>query len=357
MTMGTASTMTSLAEALGMTLPGAASIPAVLAEHARMAAATGRRAVDIAWENLHPRDILSAGSFDNAIVADMALGGSTNAIVHVIALARRAGVPMDMDRFDEISRRTPLIANIRPCGEYLMEDFYNAGGLKALLWQLRDLLDLDCATVTGRSLGENIAGAEVVDPRVIRPASDPLAASGGTFVLRGNLAPYGCVIKPMAADSKLLKHRGAAVVFENYGDLKAQLNDERRQITPDSVLVLKSAGPLGAPGFPEWGMLPIPDRLLRQGVRDMVRISDARMSGTSFGTCVLHVSPESHVGGPLALVHDGDEIELDVHQRSLRLCVSDEELERRRRAWEAPAPKYERGYGQLFAKHVTQAHD
>ncbi len=357
MTMGTASTMSSLTETLGMTLPGASSIPAVLAEHQRLAAATGRRSVEIAWENLRPSDILTAESFDNAITADMAIGGSTNAIVHVIALARRAGVPLGMDRFDEISRRTPLIANLRPCGEHLMEEFYNAGGLRALLAQLGDLLNLDCRTVNGNTLGQNLAGAEVIDSDVIRPRDKPLADSGGTFVLRGNLAPEGCVIKPTAAEPRLLKHRGPAVVFENYPDLKDRLNDEALDVTPDSVIVLKSAGPLGAPGFPEWGMLPIPNKLLRQGVRDMVRISDARMSGTSYGTCVLHVSPESHVGGPLALVRDGDEIELDIASRRLHLHVSDDELSRRRAEWAPPAPKYQRGYGQLFARHVTQAHE
>jgi dihydroxy-acid dehydratase len=357
MTMGTASTMTAVAEVLGMSLPGASSVPAVMADHARLATATGRRAVEMAWEDLSPGKILTAASFDNAITADMAIGGSTNAIVHLIALARRAGVPLTMDRFDAISRRTPVLANIRPSGEFLMEDFFNAGGLRALLAQIPDLLQLDCRTVNGRSLGENLAGANVLDADVIRSREHPLAESGGTFVLRGNLAPEGCVIKPTAADPRLRQHRGPAVVFDNYPDLKARLNDDSLGITVDSVLVLRSAGPLGAPGFPEWGMLPLPDRLLRQGVRDMVRISDARMSGTSYGTCVLHVSPESHVGGPLALVRDGDVIELDVDARRLDLCVTDEELGRRRAQWTPPPLTYGRGYGLMFARHVTQAHE
>jgi dihydroxy-acid dehydratase len=357
MTMGTASTMTSLAEVLGMILPGGSSIPAVLAEHSRLATASGRRIVEMVWQDLKPSDILSPQSFHNAVVTDMALGGSTNAIVHLIALAGRAGVGLTMDDFDRLSRETPILANVRPTGSYLMEDFYNAGGLKALLWQLRDLLRLDCLTVTGRTLGENITDSPIHDPRVILTRDEPLSESGGTYVLRGNLAPHGCVIKPAAADPRLLVHRGPAVVFADYNDLKARLDDPRLEIHADSVLVLQSAGPLGAPGFPEWGMLPIPQRLLEQGLRDMVRISDARMSGTSYGTCVLHVSPESHVGGPLALVRDGDPIELNVPARRLHLDVSDAELQQRRSAWRAPQPRYERGYGHLFCQHVTQAHE
>ncbi len=357
MTMGTASTMASVVDALGMTLPGASSIPAVVADHPRLASATGRRICDMVWEDLKPSDILTAESFDNAIVADMAIGGSTNAIVHLIAMAGRAGVSLGLERFDQLSRTTPVIGNIRPAGEYLMEDLYNAGGIRALLWQLRDLLHLDCMTVSGRTLEQNISEARVYDKKVILPRDKPKSESGGTFVLRGNLAPNGCVIKPVAAEARLLKHTGPAVVFENYNDMDARLNDPQLDVTADSVLVLKSAGPLGAPGFPEWGMLPIPNKLLKQGVRDMVRISDARMSGTSYGTCVLHVSPESHVGGNLALVQTGDLIELDVDARSLMLKVSDGELERRRREWKPPAPRFTRGYGLLFSQHVTQAHE
>jgi dihydroxy-acid dehydratase len=357
MTMGTASTMSSIAESLGMTLSGASAIPAVIADHQRMAVATGRRAVDLAWENLKPSDLLTEASFNNAVVTDMAIGGSTNAIVHLIAMARRAGVPLTMDRFDDLSKTTPVVANIRPCGKHLMEDFYNAGGLPALLLQIKDHLDLNAKTISGKTLGEDIASAKVFDEDVIRSADNPIDGAGATCVLRGNLAPDGCVIKPTAAEPRLLKHRGRAVVFDNYPDLKARINDDALNITADDIIVLRSAGPLGAPGFPEWGMLPIPQKLLKQGVRDMVRISDARMSGTSYGTCVLHVSPESHIGGPLALVQTGDEIELDVAARKLQLNVSDEELQRRQSEWVAPPPRYERGYGMLFEKHVTQAHD
>lgn len=358
MTMGTASTMTAIAETLGMTLPGASSIPAMVSEHWRMATATGRRIVEMVWEDLKPSDVLDASAFDDAIAVDMAIGGSTNAIVHLLALARRSGVELNLDRFDEISRRTPVIANVRPAGsKYLMEDFYDAGGLRALLWQLRDHLHLDRLTVSGTTLGENIQDCQPINDDIIRSVDRAIADEGGTFVLRGNLAPNGCVIKPVAADPRLHHHIGPAVVFENYPDLKARLNDETTPITADSVLILRSAGPLGAPGFPEWGMLPIPTRLLKQGVRDMVRLSDARMSGTSYGTCVLHISPESHVGGPLALVRDGDLIELDVAKRKLELLVSEEELAQRRESWKAPEPYYGRGYGQLFLRHVTQAHE
>jgi dihydroxy-acid dehydratase len=357
MTMGTASTMTSLAEALGMTLSGAASIPAVHSAHARMAAESGRRIVEMVWADLKPRDVLTREAFDNAIVTDMAIGGSTNAIIHLVAMAGRAGIRLTLERFDELSHRTPVVANLRPSGEFLMEDFYDAGGLRALLNRIRDLLHLDCLTVTGRTMGENIDGAEVYDDRVILPRDKPLSQAGATFVLRGNLAPNGCVIKPTAADSRLLKHTGPAVVFSNYADLKARIDREDLDITADSVLVLQTGGPLGAPGMPEWGMLPIPKKLLKQGVRDMVRISDARMSGTSYGTCILHVSPESAVGGPIAFVRDGDLIDLDVQERKIHLRVSDEELARRKEAWRPAESRYARGYAQLFRLETTQAHE
>ncbi len=357
MVMGTASTMSAIAEALGMTLPGASSVPAVFAEHIRLATNTGRRAVAMAREGLTPSKILSAGSFDNAIVTDMAIGGSTNAIVHLIALARRAGIPLTLDRFDELSRTTPTLANIRPSGEFLMEDFFDAGGLPALMAQLGDRIDGECLTVSGRRMSEQLAAAEVIDANVIRAPDTALSPTGGTFVLRGNLAPDGCVVKPTAADPKLLKHKGPAVVFDNAADLEERLNDPALDVTADSVLVLRTAGPLGAPGFPEWGMVPVPQRLLKEGVHDMVRISDARMSGTSYGMCILHVAPEAAVGGPLAVVRDGDLIELDVPERRLTLCISDEELATRLAAWEPPPPYYDRGYGKLFAKHVTQAND
>jgi dihydroxy-acid dehydratase len=357
MTMGTASTMTSAAEALGWTLPGAASIPAVDANHQRMATDTGRRIVDMVWEDLKPSDFLTAASFDNAITTVLALGGSTNALVHLIAMARRAGVPLSLDRFDQLAQRTPLIANLRPSGKYLMEDFYYAGGLRALLVELGDLIDATTRTVNTLTLGENIAGAQINNDDVIRRRTNALLANGGLAVLKGTLAPDGAVIKPGAMEPHLLQHTGRAVVFENYNDMAKRIDDPALEVDADSVLVLKSAGPIGAPGFPEWGQLPIPKKLLAQGVRDMVRISDARMSGTSYGACVLHVAPESAVGGPLALVRSGDMIELDVPNRRIDLRLSADEFERRRRAWGPPPAHYARGYGAMFSKHITQANE
>ena len=355
MTMGTASTMTSIAETLGMTLPGASSIPAVDANHSRMASACGRRAVEMVWEDLKPRDILSLASFENAIIADMAIGGSTNAIIHLVALAGRAGFKLDLKTFDDISQRTPMIANLRPSGQFLMEDFYYAGGLRALLNEIRDLLNLDALTVSGRTLGENLQSARITNTEVIRPLDNPVSQKGGTAILYGNLAPDGAVIKPTAAEPHLLQHSGPAVVFRDYQDMTARIDDEDLVVDENSVLVLQNAGPLGGPGMPEWGMLPIPKKLLTKGVRDMVRISDARMSGTSYGACVLHVAPESFAGGPLAFVRDGDLIELDVTNRKLNLCVEDRELARRRAAWKPEPPRYSRGFGALYAAHVTQA--
>ena len=357
MTMGTASTMTSAAEAMGLTLPGAASIPAADSRHAAMATLTGKRIVDMVWEDLKPSDILDERAITNAVTTVLALGGSTNAIVHLLAMARRAGVALTLADFDAIARRTPLLADVRPAGRFLMEDFFYAGGLRALLARLSPLLALDARTANGRALGENIAGATVFSDEVIRPLDRPLVASDSLAVLRGNLAPDGAVIKPPAAESRLHRHAGPAVVFADYNDMAARIDDPALPVTADSVLVLKHAGPLGAPGMPEWGQLPIPKKLLAQGVRDMVRVSDARMSGTSYGACVLHVAPESFVGGPLALVQDGDVIELDVPARTLNLRVADAELARRRAAWTPPAPRYERGYGALFARHVTQANE
>jgi len=355
MTMGTASTMTSIAETLGMTLPGASSIPAVDANHSRMASACGRRIVEMVWEDLKPRDILSPASFENAIIADMAIGGSTNAIIHLVALAGRAGFQLDLKTFDDLSQRTPMIANLRPSGQFLMEDFYYAGGLRALLNEIRDFLNLDALTVSGRTLGENLQSARITNPEVIRSLANPVSQKGGTAILYGNLAPNGAVIKPTAAEPRLLQHSGPAVVFKNYQDMNARIDDEDLVVDENSVLVLQNAGPLGGPGMPEWGMLPIPKKLLTKGVRDMVRISDARMSGTSYGACVLHVAPESFAGGPLAFVQDGDLIELDVAKRKLNLCVDDRELARRRAAWEPEPPRYTRGFGALYAAHVTQA--
>ena len=358
MTMGTAATMMSLAEVLGFALPGYASIPAPDSNHARMATLTGRRIVEMVWEDLRPRDLLSRGSFDNAIVTLMAMGGSTNAIVHLVAMAARAGLAFPLERYNEISDRTPVIANVRPSGDkYLMEDFYYAGGLRALLAELRDLLDLAAKTVNGRTLGENIAGAKVWNPEVILPRTRPLKSSGGIVMLRGSLAPDGAVIKTSAATPALMKHTGRAVVFEDYNDMAARIDSDDLEVDASCVLVLKNAGPLGGPGFPEWGMLPIPKKLLRQGVKDMVRISDGRMSGTSYGTCVLHVAPEAHVGGPLALVRDGDPIELDVERRVLNLKISDTEMAQRRSVWKQPPRKYARGYGAIFSQHIKQANE
>jgi dihydroxy-acid dehydratase len=355
MVMGTAATMMAISEALGLSLPGASSIPAPDANHPRMCAATGRRIVDMVWEHLTPQKILTPAAFDNAIRVHMALGGSTNAIIHVIAMARRAGIALDMQRFDEISRQVPVIANVTPSGKYLMEDFYYAGGLPALMGEMRDLLELSCITVTGRSLGDNIAGSAVHISDVIHPLSAPLYPEGATAVLTGNLAPRGCVMKPAAADKRFLRHRGKAIAFENYEHLAREVERDDLNVTPEHVLVLKNAGPKGGPGMPEWGMLPIPKKLLKAGVRDMMRISDARMSGTSYGACILHVTPESFVGGPLALVQTGDEIEVDVAARSIHLHVSEEELSRRRAAWKPPPPKYSRGYGAMYSQHIGQA--
>ena len=355
MTMGTASTMGAAVDALGLMLPGASSIPAADSAHPRMATAAGRRIVEMVWEDLRPRDILTTEAFENAVTAAMALGGSTNAIIHLIAMAGRAGAALDLDRFDELSRRTPFLANIRPSGKFLMEDFYYAGGLRAVLRRLGDLLHTGCLTVNGGTLGENIADAVVSNDEVILTREAPLGPEGGLAVLRGNLAPGGAVIKHTAADRRLLQHAGPAVVFRDYNDMEARIDDPDLPVTSDSVLVLQNAGPLGGPGMPEWGMLPIPKKLLAQGVRDMVRVSDARMSGTSYGACILHVAPESFVGGPLALVQDGDVIELDVPARRLSLNVDDGELARRREQRRAPAPQYPRGFGMLYSQHVTQA--
>jgi len=363
MTMGTASTMTSAAEALGMTLPGMASIPAVDSAHYRMAAATGRRIVAMVWEDLTPDQILTRDAFEDAAATVLALGGSTNALIHLIAMAGRAGaqgVDLTLDDFDAISRRVPWLANIKPSGQYLMEDFYHAGGLPALLGQLAQVpgaLHLDRITVNGGPFGQNILDAPVYNEDVIRTPDAALASEGGVAVLRGNLAPDGAVIKHIAAEPRLLKHTGPAVVFDSHHDLQMRINDPALNITPDSVLVLRNAGPKGGPGMPEYGMLPIPDYLLARGVRDMVRISDARMSGTSYGACVLHVAPESFVGGPLALVQTGDLITLDVAARSLSLNISERTMARRLEQWQPPGPKFERGYGALYTEHITQANE
>ena len=357
MTMGTASTMTSAVEALGVTLPGAASIPAADSRHAAMAAQTGRRIVDMVWEDVKLSRILTRTAFLNSITTVLAIGGSTNAIIHLIAMARRIGVKLGLQDFEDLGRRTPLLANIRPSGDYLMEDFFYAGGIPALLRNLGDLIDTSALTANGRTLGENIERAKVFNDDVIRTRENPIVASDTLAVLFGNLAPDGAVIKPPAAEPRLHKHSGPAVVFENYDEMAARIDDPDLVVDENSVLVLKNAGPQGAPGMPEWGQLPIPKKLLERGVRDMVRISDARMSGTSYGACVLHVAPESFVGGPLALVETGDVIELDVVGRRLTLDVSDEVLDKRRASWQQPPAKYGRGYGALYLKHISQANE
>ncbi|CAG2156535.1 6-deoxy-6-sulfo-D-gluconate dehydratase [Cupriavidus campinensis] len=358
MTMGTASTMTAIAETLGMSLPGASSIPAADANHIRMASESGRRIVEMVWEDLTPARIQTRAAYLNAIVVAMAMGCSTNAIIHVIAMARRAGHDIGLDDFDAASRHVPVIANIRPSGDkYLMEDFYYAGGLPALMSRIRDKLDLTTLTVTGRTLGENIAGAEVHNDDVIRTTENALYREGALAVLRGNIAPDGCVIKPSACDPRYFRHTGPALVFDDYPSMKAAVEDENLDVTADHILILRNAGPQGGPGMPEWGMLPIPKKLVKQGVRDMLRMSDARMSGTSYGACILHVSPEAYIGGPFALVRTGDLISVDIDRRSIHLEVSDEELARRRAVWTPPPPRYARGYGFMFSRHIRQAND
>ncbi len=357
MTMGTASTMTAVAEALGMTLPGASSIPAPDSNHTRMSLESGRRAVEMVWEDLKPSEILSIEAFHNAIAVDMAIGGSTNAIIHLVALARRRGLDLPLSVFDDIARHVPVLANIRPSGAFLMEDFYYAGGLRALMAEIKDQLHLDSRTVNGKTLGENLTGAQIVNTEVIRGRETPLFETAGTAILYGTLAPDGAVIKTAAADRRFWQHTGPALVFEDYRDLDARIHRDDLDVTENSVLILRNAGPLGGPGMPEWGMLPIPKKLLPLGVRDMVRISDARMSGTSYGTCVLHVSPESYVGGPLALVQDGDSVTLDIPNRRLDLNVPEAELERRRAQWKRPVPAEQRGYLALYRERVTQAHE
>ncbi|MER6259652.1 L-arabinonate dehydratase [Streptomyces sp900105245] len=356
MTMGTASTLTAAAEALGVTVPGASSIPAVDSGHDRMAARAGMTAVELVHRDRKLSRILTREAFEDAVTTVLGLGGSTNAVIHLIAMAGRAGVRLTLDDFDRIARTVPVLANVRPGGrKHLMEDFHFAGGLPGFLSRIPDLLHLDRPTVTCDTLREQIAGAVVHDDDVIRTRDDPVASEGGVAVLRGNLCPDGAVVKHIAAAPHLLRHTGPAVVFDDYRTMQRTIDDPALGITADSVLVLRNAGPRGGPGMPEYGMLPIPEYLLRQGVRDMVRISDARMSGTSYGTCVLHVAPESHVGGPLALVRTGDLITLDVDARSLRLHVTDEELRRRRAEWTPPPARYTRGYGALFDEQITQA--
>ena len=356
MTMGTASTMTAIADVIGMTLPGTSSIPADDVNHMRMCASAGRRIVEMVWEDLKPADIMTRASFENAIRVAMAMGCSTNAVIHVIAMARRAGHHITLDDFDAASRIVPVIANVRPSGDtYLMEDFYYAGGLKALMKEIAPLLDLEQFTVSGRRWTEELDGAKVHNADVIRTMETAIYPEGALAVLKGNLAPRGCVIKPSACAPHLRKHAGPAIVFDDYPSMKAVIDRDDLEVTPDHILILRNAGPIGGPGMPEWGMLPIPKKLVQQGVRDMLRISDARMSGTSYGACILHVSPEAYVGGPLALVHTGDIISVDVAARTISLEVDEAELQRRRSRLKPPAPRFERGYGFMFAQHIGQA--
>ena len=358
MTMGTASTMTATTEALGLTLSGASSIPASDSNHIRMSAACGRRVVEMVWEDMRPSDILNRASFENAIAVAMAMGCSTNATIHLIAEARRAGLDIGLDDFDKASRVVPVIANIRPSGKkYLMEDFYYAGGLPALMAQMKDLLDLSARTVSGKTLGEEISGAEVWQDDVIRSLDNPIYKDGALAVLKGNLAPDGCVIKPSACADKFLQHVGPALVFDSYAQMKEQIDDPDLEVSESTILLMRGAGPQGGPGMPEWGMLPIPQKLLKQGVRDMLRISDARMSGTSYGACILHVAPESHIGGPLALVCTGDRIAIDVPARKISLLVNDAELARRKADLVNPESHFQRGYGWMFARHILQANE
>jgi dihydroxy-acid dehydratase len=341
-----------------MSLPGASSIPAADSNHIRMCSESGRRIVEMVWEDLTPARIQTRNAFENAIVVAMAMGCSTNALIHLVAQARRAGCDITLDDFERASRKVPVIANVRPSGTtYLMEDFYYAGGLPALMSRLTDFLHLDALTVTGRSIGENIAGAQVYNDDVIRPLDKPIYAEGALAILKGNLSPNGCVIKPSACDPKFLKHTGPAIVFDDYESMKKAVDDLDLDITPDHVMILRNAGPQGGPGMPEWGMLPIPVKLLKMGVRDLLRISDARMSGTSYGACVLHVSPEAFVGGPLALVKNGDLISIDVEARTINLQVSDAEMTARRARWRQPAPRFERGYGWMFTRHIGPPHE
>ena len=357
MVMGTAATMMMIAEALGLSLPGASTIPAADSGHPRMCKSAGRRIVDMVWADLTPDKILTPAAFDNAIAVHMAVGGSTNAIIHVVAMARRAGIALSLERFDQISRLVPVIANIRPSGKYLMEDMFYAGGLPALMAQLDDTIHGHAMTVNGRTISENIAGAKIWNADVIRTLDQAIYKEGATAVLKGNIAPRGCVMKPAAAEGRLCQHRGPALVFRDYNHMAKEIDRDDLDVTPDHVIVLQNGGPKGGPGMPEWGMLPIPKKLVKAGVRDMLRVSDARMSGTSYGACILHVSPESFVGGPLALVETGDHIEVDVAGRRIHMEVGDDELARRRAAWKPLPPRYERGYGRMYQEHIGQADD
>ena len=358
MTMGTASTMTAIAEAMGLCLPGASSIPAADSNHIRMSAEVGKRIVKMVWEDLIPSKIITEKSVENAATIAMAMGCSTNAIIHLIAMARRAGINFSMDDLDKKGREVPLIANIRPSGkDYLMEDFFYAGGILSLMHQLSSKLNLNEKTVSGQTIGELIIGNKTINDDIIRPLDNPIYKEGSLAVLKGNLAPDGCVIKPAACEKKFLKHRGPAIVFDSYPEMKELIDSDDLDVTEDHVLVLRNVGPVGGPGMPEWGMMPIPKKLLKKGVRDMVRISDARMSGTSYGACILHVAPESYIGGPLSLLKTGDIIELDVDQRKINMVVDDDILTSRKKLLKPSEPKAGRGWLWMYSNHVTQANE
>jgi L-arabonate dehydrase len=357
MTMGTASTMACVTEALGLTLPGGAAIPAVDSRRRHLAEASGRQIVALVEADLKPSDVLTREALENAIRVLHAISGSTNAILHLIAYAGRVGVELPLQLFDELCATTPWLVDLKPAGRFLMEDFFYAGGVPAVMAQISELLDLDAITVSGHTVRENIAGAEIVNAEVIRTVENPLDEGGALVVLRGNLCPDGAVMKISAADPALHEHEGRAIVFEDIHDLAARVDDPALECDASSVMVLRNAGPVGAPGMPEWGHLPIPAKLLRAGVTDLLRISDARMSGTSYGAVVLHVAPESAIGGPLALVQDGDRIRLDVAGRRLDLVVDEAVLEERRSRWKPPARHDERGYRMLHAEHVLQANE
>ena len=358
MTMGTASTMTAIAEAIGLCLPGASSIPAADSNHIRMSTNVGKRIVDMVWEDLKPSKIITEKSIDNAVTVAMAMGCSTNAIIHLIAMARRAGIHLTIDDLDKKGREIPLIANIRPSGvEYLMEDFYYAGGILSLMFSLAEKLNLEEITVTGLKLKEIISQKETINNDVIRSLDNPIYEEGSLAVLKGNLAPDGCVIKPAACDKKFMKHKGPAIVFDSYQEMKDIIDSDDLDVSENHVLVLRNVGPVGGPGMPEWGMMPIPKKLLKKGVRDMVRISDARMSGTSYGACILHVAPESFIGGPLSLLKTGDIIELDVNLRKINMLVDDKTLSARKKMIQPKQPKAGRGWLWMFSQHVKQANE
>ncbi len=358
MTMGTASTMTAIADAMGLCLPGASSIPAPDANHMRMSVACGRRIVDMVWEDTSPKKIIKRASCDNAAVVAMSMGCSTNAVIHLVAMARRAGINFCLDDLDAVASHVPVIANIRPSGaSYLMEDFFYAGGLLGLMSRLKSKLDLNALTVSGDTWGKILKGATVFDDDIIREIDKPIYADGSLAVLKGNLSPDGCVIKPSACDPRFFNHQGPALVYDTYPEMKAAIEDENLEVTPDHILVFRGAGPQGGPGMPEWGMLPIPKKLIKEGVRDMLRISDARMSGTSYGACILHVTPEAYIGGPIAFLKTGDIIKVDIPNRSIDMMVSEKVIAERRDAWVQPNPKFERGYGWMFSKHIKQANE